>query len=69
MKYCGYKWKMELGVFIYSLSSLVTLFLCFVFSSLIFFMTEGCRLGENVPFAAIVRQRFVPVIADIGFNF
>lgn len=69
MKYCGYKWKMELGVFIYSLSSLVTLFLCFVFFFLIFFMTERCRLGENVAFAAIVRQRFVPVIDDIGFNF
>lgn len=66
MKYCGYKWKMELGVFIYSLSSLMTLFLCFVFSP---FYDGRCRLGENVPFARIVRQRFVPIIADIGFNF
>lgn len=32
------------------------------------FMTEDADLGENAPFAAIVRQRFVPIIADIGFN-
>lgn len=43
MKYCGYKWKMELGVFIYSLSSLMTLFLCFVFP---LFMTEDVDLGK-----------------------
>lgn len=32
------------------------------------FMTEDADLGENVPFAKIVPQRFVPIIVDIGFN-